>query len=222
MRRVLMLVEGQTEETFVRELLAPHLWARDVAPIPVLATTKVVKSGPNFKGGLVSYGKARNQIMRLLLDTEAVAVTTMLDLNALPSDFPGYGTRPMTDCYRKVAHLEQAFSRDINHLRFKPYLQLHEFEAFMFVDPDITAALFAGAHVAQDLRHVKDDFGSPEEIDEEPDTAPSKRILAVFRMYEKTLHGPLVTIDLGLGRIRDECPHFNQWLTWLEGLAARQ
>jgi hypothetical protein len=31
-----------------------------------------------------------------------------------------------------------------------------------------------------------------------------------------------VTIDLGLGRIRDECPHFNQWLTWLEGLAARQ
>jgi hypothetical protein len=94
MKRVLMLVEGQTEETFVKELLAPHLWALGVAPIPTLAVTKRVKSGPNFKGGLVSYGQARNQVVRLLGDKDAAAVTTMFDLNGLPDDFPGYPTRP--------------------------------------------------------------------------------------------------------------------------------
>jgi hypothetical protein len=202
MKRVLMLVEGQTEETFVNELLAPHLWARDVAPIPVLATTKIVKSGPNFKGGLVSYGKARNQVVRLLGDRDAAAVTTMLDLNG----------------YDKVAYLEDAFSRDINHPRFRPYLQLHEFEAFLFVDPAITAATFVGASVAEELADIKRDFNSPEEIDEEPDTAPSKRIRAVYGRYEKPVYGSLVASALGLQQIRQACSHFSEWLDWLEEL----
>lgn len=218
MKRVLMLVEGQTEETFVKELLAPHLHTRGVAPIPVLATTKVVKSGPNFKGGLVSYGKAKNQVVRLLGDKDAAAVTTMLDLNALPVDFPGYQTRPLANCYDKVAHLEDAFGQDINSPRFRPYLQLHEFEAFLFVNPDITAATFTGASVAEALASIKSDFSSPEEIDEEPGTAPSRRILSLYGRYEKPLYGPLVTIELGLNQIRAECPHFDAWLAWLEGL----
>jgi hypothetical protein len=218
MKRVLMLVEGQTEETFVNELLAPHLWARDVAPIPVLATTKIVKSGPNFKGGLVSYGKARNQVVRLLGDRDAAAVTTMLDLNGLPGDFPGYQSRPMANCYDKVAYLEDAFSRDINHPRFRPYLQLHEFEAFLFVDPAITAATFVGASVAEELADIKRDFNSPEEIDEEPDTAPSKRIRAVYGRYEKPVYGSLVASALGLQQIRQACSHFSEWLDWLEEL----
>jgi hypothetical protein len=218
MKRVLMLVEGQTEETFVKELLAPHLWARDVAPIPVLATTKIVKSGSNFKGGLVSYGKARNQVVRLLGDKDAAAVTTMLDLNGLPHDFPGYQTRPMANPYDKVAYLEDAFSRDINDPRFRSYLQLHEFEAFLFVDPEITAATFVGASVAQELADIRGDFNSPEEINEEPDTAPSRRIRAVYGRYEKPLYGPLVAIELGLQQICQACSHFRQWLEWLEGL----
>lgn len=31
--------------------------------------------------------------------------------------------------YERVARLEKAFGDSINHLRFMPYLQLHEFEA---------------------------------------------------------------------------------------------
>jgi hypothetical protein len=218
MKRVLMLVEGQTEETFVRELLAPQLWPYQIDPTPVLAATKLVKSGMRFKGGLVSYAKARNQILRLLGDTDAIAVTTMFDLNGLPTDFPGYDARPMADCYAKVAYLEDALGRDIGHRRFRPYLQLHEFEAFLFVDPPKTAAAFPGLNILDRLAQVKNAFGSPEEIDEEPDTAPSRRIAAVCGRYEKPLHGPLITIHVGLPPIREECPHFNQWLTWLESL----
>jgi hypothetical protein len=218
MKRVLMLVEGQTEETFVRELLAPHLWARDVNPTPVLLTTKIVKSGSNFKGGLVSYGKARNQVMRLLGDSDAAAVTTMFDLNGLPDDFPGYQTRPMGNCYDKVAHLEDAFRQDIDNPRFRPYLQLHEFEAFLFVDPATTAEIFVGASVAQELADIRRDFNSPEEINEEPDTAPSKRIRAVYGRYEKPLYGSRVASALGLKQLRQACSHFREWLEWLEGL----
>ena len=50
MSRILISVEGQTEETFVREIVSPHLSEYDVYPTPVILTTKIVKSGPNFKG----------------------------------------------------------------------------------------------------------------------------------------------------------------------------
>ena len=54
MKRVLILVEGQTEETFVRDLLEPHLSRRGVFPVPILAKTKRTTSGQTFKGGIPS------------------------------------------------------------------------------------------------------------------------------------------------------------------------
>lgn len=69
MSRVLVVAEGQTEETFVRDVLAPHLFAFGVFLDAKLATTKRVKSGPHFKGGIVSYAKLKDDIRRLLGDT---------------------------------------------------------------------------------------------------------------------------------------------------------
>ncbi len=218
MNRVLISVEGQTEETFVRDVLTPHLWEYDVDPTPVLLSTKIVKSGRKFKGGLVSYSQARSEIHRLLNDSAAVAVTTMYDLYGLPQDFPGYAAVPRGDCYTKVAHLEEAFGQDIGHRRFRPYLQLHEFEALMFVDPQRTAAQFPGVNRLDALGDIKAAFNSPEEIDDDPNNAPSKRLLELFPGYQKTLHGPLATVEVGLDQIRGECPHFDEWLEWLEGL----
>ena len=43
MIRVHILVEGQTEESFVRELLVPHFMERGIYLSIVLATTKRVK-----------------------------------------------------------------------------------------------------------------------------------------------------------------------------------
>ena len=218
MRRILISVEGQTEETFVREVLARHLWRHEVDPMPVLISTKIVKSGPSFKGGLTSYERTKKEILRLLRDTDAAAVTTMYDLYGLPQDFPGYQSRPARDGYAKVEHLESALNRDIDHCRFRAYLQLHEFEALLFVDPERTAAQFpASGHVGT-LREIRAAVSSPEEIDDHPDTAPSKRLLALFPGYQKALHGSLITIQVGLEQIRRECSHFDGWLEWLEGL----
>jgi hypothetical protein len=217
-KRVLILVEGQTEETFVRDVLTSHLMTRNIYPISTLVATKVVKVGANFKGGLNSYGRAKKQILNLLGDTSAIAVTPMFDLYGLPTDFPGYQTRPLGDCYAKTTHLENALSQDIGNHRFRPYLQIHEFEAFLFVSPKETAARLPGSNLLDDLVKIKAAFNSSEEINDNPNTAPSKRLIDLFPQYQKTLHGPLIAKYIGLEPIRQECPHFNQWLTWLEEL----
>ena len=113
MRRALISVEGQTEETFVRDVLQPHLWNCGLDPTPVLVTTKRVKVGPQFKGGLVTYGQAKRDILKLSGDSAAVAVTTLYDLYGLPDDFPGHAARPAHNCYAKVAHLETELAIDI-------------------------------------------------------------------------------------------------------------
>ena len=218
MKKVLILVEGQAEETFAREALGPYLSGRGVYPQAKLATTKRVKSGSDFKGGIVSYGKVKNDIIRLLGDTNAEVVTTMIDFYGLPDSFPGRRTMPAGSCYAQVAYLEEEFRKDINHHKFLPYLMLHEFEAMLFVAPEEIAQAFPNINKYAELTAVKAEFGSPEEIDDDPKTAPSRRIQGFFPGYQKTLDGPLIILEIGLDRIRSECPYFNYWIESLERL----
>jgi hypothetical protein len=217
-KRVLVSVEGQTEETFIRDVLRDYLHPLDIHLIPSIVNTKIVKDGPNFKGGLINYQRARRDIQKLLTDSNAVAVTTFYDLYGLPTDFPGYDTRPPQP-YAKVNHLETEFSNDINHSRFRPYLQLHEFETFLFVEPDTTSQMLGlGESEANELSGIRSRFSNPEEINDDPLTAPSIRLQSIYDAYEKVLDGPLVTLELGLSQLRQACQHFDAWVTWLEGL----
>ena len=131
MNFVFVSVEGQTEETFVRDILQKHLWNFNVHLQQVLITTHKVKQGTNFRGGVLSYDQVRNETLRLLNNSKALAVTTMYDLYHLPTDFPWHATRPGGNGRTKALHLETAFQQDIASRRFRPYLQVHEFEAFL-------------------------------------------------------------------------------------------
>lgn len=217
MTRVLVLVEGQTEETFVKEVLAPYLATRNIYLQYTILKTRREIDRPDFKGGVVSYRQIRGDVQRLLNDTAAAAVTTMLDYYGLPRDFPGRTGLPTGDCYARVAHLEAAFASDIGDRRFIPFLTLHEFEALMFADPEAIAGEFPAARA--DLHAIRDAFGSPEEINDDPDTAPSKRLDDLLgNAYQKTLHGPLITMTIGIETIRRECRHFNEWVERLASL----
>jgi len=59
---------------------------------------------------------------------------------------------------------------------------------------------------------------SPEDIDDGPTTAPSKRLENAIRSYNKVLHGPLAVESMGLAKIRSRCPRFNDWISSLESL----
>ncbi|MFN5924928.1 MAG: DUF4276 family protein [Pseudanabaena sp.] len=51
-------------------------------------------------------------------------------------------------------------------------------------------------------------------------TAPSKRLAKVIPRYDKlkTTLAPQVIQKIGLVKIREKCPHFDQWVTRLERL----
>jgi hypothetical protein len=215
MGKILILVEGQTEEKFVKEILAPHLVNYDVNIIPTIITTKRIKAGPDFKGGIISYAKVRNDLRRLLGDTSADCVTTMIDLYGLPDDFPGLFVGS-DEPYSKVQTIEQAFEQDVAHDRFSSHLTLHEFEGLLFTKPSEISRTLNKPEMRNKLEQIRNEFNTPEEINDNPQTAPSKRIEEQFPEYRKTFHGSVISKRIGLEAIRAECPHFGEWVAHLE------
>jgi hypothetical protein len=63
--------------------------------------------------------------------------------------------------------------------RFLPYLQLHEYEGLLFSDPRAFASGIGQPHLTRQFERIRREFASPEEINDDPHSAPSKRVLAV-------------------------------------------
>ena len=218
MSKVLILVEGQTEETFVKTALTPHLLGFNVFPTVTIITTRRIPDRKDFKGGITNYRKVKSDLRPLLNDSSAALVTTMIDYYGLPDDFPGLSDCPNTSCHDRVRHIETAFANDIMRERFLPYLSLHEFEALLFVSPNHIDAHFQSQNGLQQLAQIKAQFLSPEDINDNVDTAPSKRLRRIYPEYQKRTDGPTIAGKIGLELIRHEGRHFNEWLTKLESL----
>lgn len=224
MKRLHITAEGQTEESFVNDTLKPHLASHGVyADVRRVLTGK--KHGKQYRGGMTNYAKAKNDIVRWLKEEQGnddVVFTTMFDLYALPEDFPGFAeAKQLNDPYQKVAAIEDAFARDIADPRFIPYIQLHEFEALLFVNPQLfEIEYFESPEAIEELQKIAEGFANPELIDQGPDTAPSKRIIKVLPDYEnnKPAVGSMIAHDIGIKELRKACAHFNEWLTKLEQL----
>ena len=213
MKRCLILVEGQTEERFVKDVLCPEFESRGFYLSPTILTTKIVKSGPNFKGGVTSYAKLRADLDKLL--RSGAVVTTMIDYYGLPSDTPGMSNRPIGRAIDRVKHVERAIFDDVGSPYLLPFLALHEFEALLFVDHETTALVIPAPEKASELLAIARG-AEPEDINENPETAPSKRLKQVFPSFRKTLHGPTAAKRIGLSALRARCPHFDSWITRLE------
>jgi hypothetical protein len=217
-RRFHVLVEGPTEGTFVRNVLQPYLLPRGLWAEPILIATKRVKAGGTFRGGVASGQQVLNEVARLLYNTSAVAVTTLIDYYGLPSDFPGMSDRPTADPYRRVAHVEAEFASRVGNRRFIPHLTLHEFEAWVYVEPQTCAWVFDDPDVVRALEAIRDRKGGPERINETFETCPSRQILRVYPRYRKEQDGPIAVEAIGLDRVRTTCPHADAWLGRLESL----
>jgi len=216
-RKAFILVEGQTEETFVKEVLSEFM-PDGLFLQPVIVATKRVNSGGKFKGGVPSYPKIRNEVLRLLADSSAVALTTMLDYYALPPSFPGRGQPRGRTATERVQSVETAWESDINSPRFRAYLSLHEFEALLFSDPAAIAQGFAKTELESALIAIRSSFATPEEINDDPDTAPSARLEKLYPRYSKPFFGTLIARRIGMDVMRRECPHFASWVRFLEAL----
>lgn len=215
MIRIYLLVEGPTEEAFVRELLTPHY-----ARMGLYLTPIIVSTSRGYKGGVVSYAKIKPQIVRLCRQDAKAHVSTMFDLYALPGDFPGKAASAYPHQgagQQKASYLEDALAQDISEANFIPNLLVHEFEALLFTQPEKFAEWTDDKDVVNRLSAAVQSH-APEDINDGPQTAPSKRVLAAMPGYQKTFHGPLIACEIGLDAMRRTCPHFHAWLQRLEAL----
>lgn len=135
--RLHLVVEGQTEETFVRDVLSVHLGSYGLSTDARLVEFSR-SHGRIYRGGVARYQSIRRDISYWLREdgSKDVRFSSMLDLYGLPEDFPGLTeSRKYTDSIERVRMIEEAFSLDIGDPRFLPYIQLHEFEALLFAEP---------------------------------------------------------------------------------------
>jgi len=223
MVKVKMWVEGDTEETFVNRVLRPHLRPLGVNPQP----RKLGK--PGHYTGIVEYPRARADILTTLEEDTVSFCTTMVDYYGMPRSWLGREAAIQKPVCEKPVTIEQAIRADISSAmgegfdaaRFIPYVQMHEFEALLFSDPGILAAHLESVEESV-VRQIKEQFSSPEEIDDSAETAPSKRILRLDPSYRKPYDGMLLAQKIGLAVMRAECPHFDAWIGTLEALAVNR
>ena len=119
------------------------------------------------------------------------------------------GNAITADIYRELGD-------DFDSSRFIPYVMMHEFEGLLFSDPPRFAQGIGRADLLPRLQDIRDQFATPEEINDSPLTAPSSRIRTLAPGYEKPLMGTLAVIEIGLEAIRQECPIFRSWIERLE------
>ena len=210
MTRVAISVEGRTEEEFIKNVLADHLRRNGIEPTPILLGRARGRSG----GGSVSVELLVSEMACLLGSFDAV--TSLVDF---------YGFRSKGD--KTVGELEEQALQQIRKKlgrcwypkKVLPYIQQHEFEGLLFSDVDsFASAIDVPEKAVGELRRIRVGFPTPEDINDNFDTAPSKRIKRTIPSYEKVVHGPLLAMKTGLATIRAECPRFDCWVMNLESL----
>lgn len=201
MVRLAVSVEGQTEERFIKEVIAPHLQDLGVYADPVLL---------GRSGGDVSIPRVRKDLTNLLRSFDKV--TTFYDFYGFKGREKGESKKSLE---RKILDCVKSSLRG----RLIPYVQMYEFEGLLFSSPEAIESNIPPHRGLSDwARGVVNGFdGRPELINDSEHSAPSKRLKSKME-YRKTIHGPLVAKEIGLSALRGKCPNFGEWLSELESL----
>ena len=223
MPRLLVHVEGQTEEDFVNTVLAPHL-LRVGYYSNVSARLLGNARQRARRGGIRSWDSVRRDILNHLTHDQNSLSTTMVDYYGLPETWPGRGQAPGQVFSQRAATIENALLADISRSlsnsfdtrRFIPYIVMHEFEGLLFSDANRFGQSIGRSDLSPGFQAIRDEFATPEEINDSPTTAPSKRVKELFEGYQKPLMGVLAVQEIGLDTIRVECPLFGRWIERLE------
>ena len=223
MARLLVHVEGQTEETFVNEVLRDYLlpkgyWAVEAR---IVGNARPRKR----RGGIIPWLSVKEEIVTHLKEDPTCIATTMVDYYALPQKgegaWPGSMMATSQMSGEKAQSVERALLEDVivamgKHFdlrRFVPFVVMHEFEGLLFSDCEAFSRAIYRPDLEAALHKIREQFPTPEDINDSPVNAPSKRVNELVPEYQKPLLGSLAATEIGLSRIRQECPHFNVWLT---------
>ena len=202
MIRLGVVAEGRTEAEFVGKVLAEHLRQHGVEPtaIPLRGNVSVQTLSNRMRHAYWSFD----------------VVTSLVDFYG----FRGKGEATVAALEGRIAaQVRSHIDRDWTAHKVLPYVQQHEFEALLFANVAAFSAIAAPLDAIDKLRAVRSGFDTPEDIDDDPMTAPSKRIVAIVPGYRKVRDGTEVAAAAGLPAMREACPRFDAWITRLEALA---
>jgi hypothetical protein len=215
MKRLIIICEGQTEVEFCKDVLLNHFLKFDI----IIQTPLIKKSG----GGIVPWSTLKTQIQKHLSEGNNI-VTTFIDYYGIPDkyNYPGWSeSTKIPDKNSRMNFLEEEMKKDIEHKlnhHFIPYIQLHEFEGLLFNNIDVFDQNFnlTELNSRDELVEIIKAHSNPELINNGSTTAPSKRLQRIVSGYHKIVHGAILAEEIGLQKIRDKSPRFNNWLDNLE------
>ena len=227
--RLLVHVEGETEESFVNEVLADYLAAHGYSSVSARLVGNARQR--TRRGGIRSWPTVRKGIANHLKSDPGCVATTMVDYYGLPQSgngaWPGRQEAIGLSLEQRAEHVERSCHRDLEQYlaadlkrRLVAFVMIHEFEALLFSDCRGFAEGVGQRTIVGPLQEIRDLFGTPEEIDDSPQGAPSKRIQALIPEYQKPLMGTLAALEIGISAMQDQCPHFANWLERLTAFAS--
>jgi len=234
MSRLLIHVEGETEETFINSVLRPHLFQYGYTNVGARLMGNARQR--IYRGGIRGWNEVRKDIIRYLKEDSEALTTTMVDYYGLPQAgekaWPGRydaSLLPFGQIKQKASMVEKALLDDISkefesgfaEQHFIPYVVMHEFEGMLFSDCCRFGDVIGRPDLVPQLQQIRSQFVSPEHIDDSPTTAPSKRIERIIPGYQKPLYGTVAVSAVGLDPIRGQCVHFREWLESLEAWPSR-
>lgn len=224
MVRIIIICEGQTEQSFCNDILQPHLNQKNI----FLQNVTIKKTG----GGIVNWQALKHQVETHLKQDPTAHVTTLIDFYGIHK----HHRYPNWELAKN--HINKSNGTDLIEFgmlsdvlpelrtRFIPYIQLHEFEALMFSELEVYDNNFEKNEFLdyEYLVSTVENNSNPEMINDGVDTAPSKRLSKILKGYfsenenMKVVLGSLITSEIGLQKIRSKCPRFNSFINKLESL----
>jgi hypothetical protein len=222
MIEVIVFAEGPTEEQFIKRTIAPAL-----RHLEVYVKAQTLRTSQTASGGAVNFDRLKFNARNTLRANPKAVLTTFLDLYGLDTSFPSFvEAKEKLHLNARLQTLESALhSAMVEHIgcqseRFIPHIQPHEFEGLLFSDTEALVQIEPGWLAATgELNATRDKFQSPEHINDNYETKPSRVLETLLQPgYKKTRHGPLAADRIGLRRIEQECGHFREWMDKLRAL----
>lgn len=215
-KRVIIICEGPTEKEFCSDVLEPWFLQKNI----LIQTPLIKKSG----GGIVPWDILKKQIETHLKQDPTAFVTLLIDYYGIPEkyNYPQWAkSLEETNKTQRMVILENAMKEAIpDNLRnrFIPYIQLHEFEGILFSNADVFTRNFKKDEFTDftSFQNIFQKYPNPEDINDRPESAPSKRLMQHIKGYNKVVYGATLAQEIGLETINSKCPRFKEWITKIE------
>lgn len=175
------------------------------------------------RGRIVSWRIVRTAIVNAMKVDRRLVLTTMVDYHGLPqtrsSAWPERSNSSSLPHAQRANPIKELLLEDIqdrmgpkfDSRRFIPFVMMHEFEALLFSDCYRFASAINERDLGPSLQEILDAHNNPEEIDDSPNSALSKRIVRLVPNYDKRVMEVDAAREVGIPAMRAACPHFATW-----------